>query len=578
MGKAKSLRHRVRSYFLDLEHRDPKTQVLVTLIADFDYIVTRSESEALTLEMNLIKHHKPRFNIMLKDDKKFPYIKVTLNETYPRVFTTRQLDNDGAKYYGPYTSGKSLRQTLTTLKTLFPIRSCHDKLPFPPERRPCLDYYIHRCEAPCKEYVSAAQYQAMIKTVCQFIEGKSDEVVNTLKTRMSEAAVGLHFEDAARLRDQIGAITQTIEQQRLNLADPFADWDAIAYAADDDSACVAVLEIRGGKLLGRPHYIFQGVKGEAPGLVLAFGFHSHYSQATVLPDEVFLQNDLEDQAALTEWLSDKRGKKVTLHTPQRGEKVQLVQMAQRNAALLLEELMLDKLKQKDRAPKILLELQKRLKLNKVPRVIEGFDNSNIQGTDPVAGMVCFKNGKPHKAGYRKFKIKTVEGPDDFASMREVVTRRFQRLLDEQGDMPDLILIDGGKGQLSAALEALESLGIEEQDIIGLAKQLEEIYLPGQSEPIMLPKSSPALKLLQQVRDEVHRFAITYHRTLRGKHITESALDKIPGIGKTKKFALLKAFGSVEGVRNASDEAIAEVKGFSLEAARKLKDELSKLKE
>lgn len=576
VGKAKNLRNRVRSYFQDSRHLDIKTQALVEKISDFDYIVTKSEKESLVLEMNLIKHHKPRYNIQLKDDKKYPYIKVTLNETYPRVFPTRNLVNDGAKYYGPYTSAKKMRQMLMTLKRLFPIRSCNETLPFPEDKRPCLDYYIHKCEAPCKEYVSAAEYQAMIRSVCQFIEGKSDDVLQYLKNKMAHYAAQLRFEDAARIRNQLSAITQTIEEQRINFADPFADWDAIAFATDDDDACVTIMEIRGGKILGRPHYFFRGVKNEPAELILAFGFHSHYDRATILPDDIFLQNGLEDQDELAEWLSDKKGKKVHLHVPQRGEKRQLIEMTRKNAALLLEELMLDKMKQKERVPDILREVQKRLKLSRVPRVIEGFDNSNIQGSDPVAGMVCFKNGKPYKGGYRKFKIKGVEGPDDFASMREVVTRRYQRLLEEDGELPDLILIDGGKGQLSAAVEALESLGIPDQDIIGLAKRLEEIYLPGQSEPIMIPKSSPALKLLQHVRDEVHRFAVTYHRSVRGKHITESVLDKIPGIGPTKKFALLRAFGSVEGVRQASVEAIAEVKGFSLESAKRLLEELERL--
>ncbi len=569
VGKAKNLRNRIKSYFQDSRHYDLKTQVLVLNIADFDYIVTKSEKESLVLEMNLIKHHKPHYNIQLKDDKKFPYIKVTLNETYPRVFSTRVLTDDGAKYYGPYTSAKKMRETLISLKRLFPIRSCKDKLPFPAEKRPCLDYHIHKCEAPCKEYVSALEYRATIKSVCQFIEGRSDDVINYFKRKMNRVAEELRFEEAARIRSQIEALTQTVEQQRINFADPCANWDAVAFAVDDDDACVVVLEIRGGKILGRCHYAFKGVKHESAELILAFGFHTHYDRATVLPDEIFLQNGLEDQQDFLDWLSDKKGKKIQLHLPQRGEKVKLVEMAQKNASLLLEELMLKKMKQKERVPDILLEVQKRLYLTKVPRVIEGFDNSNIQGMDPVGGMVVFRNGKSYKSGYRKYKIKTVEGPDDFASMREVVSRRYRRLLEEGGSLPDLILIDGGKGQLSAALEALESLGIHDQDIIGLAKRLEEIYLPDRPQPIMIPKSSTALKLLQQVRDEVHRFAITFHRSLRGKHISRSVLDKVPGVGPTKKFALLKEFGSVENIKQASVGEIARIKGFSEAAAEKL---------
>lgn len=574
VGKANNLKHRVRSYFQDSRHLDIKTRMLVSQIVDFDYIVARSEKEALMLEMNLIKHYKPRYNIQLKDDKSFPYIKVTLNETYPRVYTTRKLENDGAKYYGPYTSATKLKHMLTTIKKLFPIRSCKETLPFPEHRRPCLDYYIKKCDAPCKGYISVADYQDMVKSICEFIEGRGDDIINYFKGKMERAAQKLDFEEAGRIRDQIEAMQKSIEQQRVTFADPFANWDILTYATDGDDACLTVLEIRGGKILGRPHYFLKGVRDESPGLIMAFGFHTHYDKATVLPDEVFVQHELEDGEDLAQWLAEKRGKKVTVHVPRRGEKMKLIRMGQKNAERLLEEQTLEKLKQKERAPDILLELQKRLYLKKVPRVIEGFDNSNIQGSDPVSSLVMFKNGKPYKSGYRQFKVKSVEGPDDFASMYEVITRRYRRLLDEGADFPDLILIDGGKGQLSAACKALQDLGVTDQDIIGLAKRLEEIFLPDQPEPIMIPKHSGALKVLQQVRDEAHRFAITFHRQLRGKRQIKSEMDDIPGIGEVKKFALLKAFGSVENIKNASVEEIAKVKGFRVKTAEKLKEQLS----
>ncbi|OQY26430.1 MAG: excinuclease ABC subunit C [Candidatus Cloacimonetes bacterium 4572_55] len=574
VGKAKNLRHRVRSYFQVGYSRDEKTQALVNRITNFDYIVTKSEQESLILEMNLIKHYRPHYNIQLKDDKSFPYIKVTLDEVYPRVFSTRIVEKDGAKYYGPYTSSKRLRDMLVTIKKLFPIRSCKEKLPFPEEKRPCLDYHIRKCEAPCKKYVTVEEYRAMIKSVCQFIEGKNDYVIKKLNALMRAASANFCFEEAAYIRDRIRAITQTIEQQRIVIADPFADWDALAYATDDDDACMVVMEVRNGRILGRSHYLFKGVKHESPELILGFGFHTHYAHATVLPDEIFLQNELEDHEDLSIWISEKKRGKLRISMPQRGEKLKLVKTARRNATLLLEEEKLKKMKMKERVPDILMELKRRLYLTKVPRTIEGFDNSNIQGTDPVSGMVAFRNGNPYKSGYRKFKIKTVVGPDDFASMREAVSRRYRRLLLEEEDMPDLILIDGGKGQLSAAIDALESIGVHDQDIIGLAKRLEEVFLPGRSESIMIPKSSSALKLLQRVRDEAHRFSLTFHQSLRGKRLIESALDKVPGIGPTKKFALLKTFRSVDNIRKATLEEIAEVKGFSVKSAEKLKAALN----
>ncbi len=562
VGKAKNLRSRVRQYFQKSRTVDPRIDSMLMKATDLEIIVTDNEVEALILEANLIKKLKPRYNVNLKDDKSYPYIVIT-NEPFPRVFVTRHVRKDGSRYFGPYTDVKNVRAALKSIRDIFPIRSCNyfidDNVIKKRKIKVCLDYHIKKCEGPCEGLVSQVQYGGMIDQVAELLRGKTESLIRTMQQEMESAAAATRFEEAATLRDRIKGLQAYSERQKAVDLDPL-DRDIVAFATEGDDACGVIFKIRDGKMIGRQHYYMTNVDQKPETEILETLLQQYYLEADFIPKEVLLSSPVEDLEAIQEWLTKKRGEAVRVAHPLEGEEAKLVRLSTSNARFLLDELKLQKMKRADYVPHAVKSLQRDLRLGTLPRRIECFDNSNIQGSDPVASMVVFVDGKPKKSEYRKFKIRSVEGPDDFASMREVVQRRYKRLLDEQGELPDLVMVDGGKGQLSTAVEVFSSLGISEVPVIGLAKRLEEVFLPGRSEPELIPKTSSGLRLLQQVRDEAHRFAITFHRSLRAKRTLQTELDLIEGIGKKRATELLEAFGSVQGVKFATPEQLAEIVG------------------
>ncbi len=571
VGKALVLRNRVRSYFQSGRTDDPKLQRLRSKIHDLETIVTDSEIEALILEANLIKEYKPRYNVNLKDDKSFPYIRVT-NEPFPRIFPTRRIINDGSKYFGPYTDVRSMRELLKTIKRIFPIRSCNLNLTEETIRagkfKVCLNYHIKKCMGPCEGLISQEEYGQIVKNIIDFINGKDRLVVEQLTQQMNRYAESLQFEKAARVRDQINAIKDFQYKQKVITPEPI-DRDLFAIYAEDNDACAVMFKVRQGRVIGRQHFYLDGVEGETLDRVMSHLVIRFYMHADFIPSEVYLPIQLEESAQIAQWLSEKSGTAVQLLFPQRGEKAKLLRMAQQNAKLLLEELKLQKLKDKDYVPHAVKALQRDLRLAKPPLRIEAFDISNIHGTDATASLVTFVNGQPRKSDYRRFKIRSKTTPDDFAMMAEAIERRYRRVIEQQEPLPDLILVDGGKGQLSAALEALARLNMTEQPVIALAKRLDEVFVPGVSEPQNIPKTSSGLRLLQQIRDEAHRFAITYHRKLRGKRAVMSELDAIPGVGATRRKRLISHFGSLKNLKAASLDEIRQVKGIPESLAEKI---------
>lgn len=565
VGKAQNLRNRVRQYFQRSRSPDPKLDALVLKIADVELIVTDSEVEALILEANLIKKLKPRYNVLLKDDKSFPYIVIT-HEPFPRVFVTRKIIKDGSRYFGPYTDVKTMRFALKTVRDIFMIRSCnYDLTPESIARgrfKICLDYHIRKCEGPCEAKVSAEYYNAMIEKVAKILRGKTDDVVSSLEAEMNQLADNLRFEEAAKTRDRLRALSVYNQKQKV-VEMKEVDRDIIALALKEDDACGVVFKVRDGKVLGSHHYYLSNIEGKAEGEVAESLLERYYLDNEDIPGEISISSEVNSVDVIQTWLAGKRGAPVTVEIPRAGEKLKLVGMVKKNAEFLLEELQLQKMKRGDFIPHSVQSLQRDLRLSAPPRRIECFDISNIQGSDTVASMVVFVDAKPKKSEYRKFKIRSVEGPDDFASMREVVERRYARLIEEGGTSPDLIVVDGGKGQLSSAVAVLQGLHYTGSPIIGLAKRLEEVFLPGQSDPLLIPRTSSSLKLLQQIRDEAHRFAITYHRTLRSKRILKTELDLIKGVGKKRATELLESFGSVQGVKFATEEQIADIVGPKL---------------
>lgn len=567
VGKAKNLRSRVRQYFQKSRGVDPRIERMLSKATDVEVIVTDSEVEALILEANLIKKLKPRYNVNLKDDKSYPYIVIT-NEPYPRVFVTRQIRRDGSRYFGPYTDVKNVRSALKTVRDIFRIRSCNyfidDEVIKKRKIKVCLDYHIKKCDGPCEGLISEAQYRAMIDQVAALLQGKTETLIQMLREEMERLAAAMKFEEAAVLRDRIKGLEAYSEKQKAVALDPI-DRDIVASVAEGDDACGVVFKIRDGKMIGRQHYYMSNVEGKSDGEILETLLQQYYLEADFIPKEIFLSSPIENTEAMQRWLTDKRGDAVTLTCPTEGEEAKLVRLSQSNAKFLLDELKIQKMKRADYVPHAVKALQRDLRLPRLPRRIECFDNSNIQGADPVASMVVFVDGKPKKSEYRKFKIKSVVGPDDFASMREVIERRYMRVVNEGLERPDLIMVDGGKGQLSSALDVLAKLGMHDQPIIGLAKRLEEVFVPGKSEPEAIPKTSSGLRLLQQIRDEAHRFAVTFHRSLRTKRTLQTELDLIAGVGKKRAQELLEAFGSVQGVKFATPEQIAEVVGEKVAA-------------
>lgn len=563
VGKAINLKNRVRSYFQSSRNHSPKVRAMVEKIVTFEYIITTSEIEALILECNLIKRHRPRYNISLKDDKTYPYIKVTLAETYPRVHITRRVMKDGGRYFGPYTNAGAVHETLRLLKKLFPIRSCR-RMDSP---RPCLEYHIKRCLAPCTGKVPAEQYQQMIEDICLFLEGRSDQVARSLEKKMTEAAEEFRFEQAARLRDQLMAVKKVQEKQ--NIVTGSGDQDVIGMARVPNNVCMQVFFIRSGKMVGRDHYLLRGSESEEDNAILTAFLKQYYARAAFVPREILLPFAPEEQELLTEWLSEKKESKVMLHVPQRGTKKDIVTMACDNARLVLDEEEKKRLPNEAEDEDVVEELRRYLGLAKPPYRMECFDISHTQGTETVASMVVFEGGRAKKSDYRKFRLRTVEGkPDDFRSMEEVVLRRYRGLVEP---LPDLIIIDGGKGQLSSALKIIRGVGLTDVPVVGLAKQFEYIFREGESDPVILPRHSKALYLVQQIRDEAHRFAITYHRKLRAKRNLASVLDHIVGIGPKRRQSLWKTFGSLDAMRGASVEELARADGMNHASAQAVYD-------
>jgi excinuclease ABC subunit C len=562
VGKAMSLRNRVRQYFQKSRAPDARLDAMISKIADLEVIVTDSEIEALILEANLVKQHNPRYNVNLKDDKSYPFIVVT-NEPFPRVFVTRRIVRDGSKYFGPYTDVKTMRYALKTIRDTFKVRSCNYFIDQEVIRKKkikvCLDYHIKKCDGPCEGLVSEQRYNEMIHQVVQLLKGKTSSLVKTLEEEMAKLSDEMRYEEAATVRDRIQALSVYASRQKVVDLEE-SDRDIVGIAAEGDDACGVVFRIREGKLVGSQHFYMNNAEGRTEAEVVEQFLERYYLDAQDIPREIFLPVELESEAVVARWLSEKSGEPVEIIVPKIGEKAKLISMCRNNARFLLDELKIQKMKRSDFIPHSVKALQRDLRLPKPPRRIECFDISNIQGADAVASMVTFVDARSVKNDYRRFKIRTVVGPDDFASMREVFERRYKRLLDENGIVPDLIMVDGGKGQLSSALDVLNKLGIRNQPIIGLAKRLEEVFVPGVSEAQSIPKTSSGLRLLQRIRDEAHRFAITYHRTVRSKRTLQTELDLIKGIGKVRAKELLEAFGSVQGVKFATEEQLAEIVG------------------
>lgn len=674
VGKAISLFNRVRSYFLESTEHSPKNRSMVAKIDDIEFLVVKNEVEALVLESNYIKQYRPKYNVLLRDDKSYPYIKVALTEDFPRVYRVRSFHHDGNRYFGPYTNSGAVDATLDLLNKLFPFRTCrYDASTWAPplnedaregwkqklQSRPCTQYYIHRCTAPCVAYTTREEYAAIIQQVILFLEGKHDEVIKDLQAKMEQAAEELNFEEAARLRDRIQAVEQILEKQRIINTEGQDDQDVIALASEDDETCALVFFFRSGKLVGREYFILQGTRDSNPGEIMSSFMEQFYTNAPHVPAEIIVEHEPDDADVMQNWLRERRkaantasrSTAVTLTAPKRGDKVRLVEMVKLNAQQILEQQRIKWLTDSQKTQMALTELQQALNLAAPPHRIECYDISNTQGTNSVGAMVVFEAGHPKNSEYRRFRIKQVEGPNDFASHQEVLRRRFRKAAnnpatvlstagepaedigapigetikellqadkpaqpptpeqqqianDQSKDMsqemaeeettspdeealehdwalPDLVIIDGGKGQLNAALQVMHEYHLN-IPTIGVAKEEgshtklatgEEIYLPGASEPLLLPRNSQGLYMLQRIRDEAHRFGITYHRAVRSKHTFKSVLDEIPGIGPKRKQVLLKHYGSVRAISMASVDELAALDGMTRDAAEKVKEHI-----
>ncbi|MCC7364780.1 MAG: excinuclease ABC subunit UvrC [Dehalococcoidia bacterium] len=631
VGKAAKLKDRVRSYFGSPHGMEPKTRALRGVIDDFEYIVVGNAGEALILEATLIKRHQPFFNIRLKDDKRYPDLKVDVQNAWPRVYITRRIEKDGARYFGPYASAGSVRATLDLVKKLFPWRSCTKEITGR-DPRPCLDYYIKRCIAPCTAYCTKEEYDEVVAQVLLFLEGKSDDVLRRLRQQMDDAAERMEYERAAMIRDQLRSVERTVERQMIATTKK-EDLDCFGLARQGDQACVQVFFVRGTQMIGRDTFMLEGTSGESDAAVLASFLEQYYESAQYVPRLVLVPALPDEHADLEAMLTGRREANVEIRTPERGEKRKMVELANDNAKEALELSRVKWMADQDKTQRALDQLREELSLPGIPRRIECYDNSNIQGTSPVSSMVVFEDGRPASNQYRRFRVKTVEGANDFATMQEVLSRRFKRAApaherepsppgplsrfagegedgsaseptsrvegdaatnprepgtvnreyepnrqsaidnrqsDDAWALPDLVIIDGGKGQLAAAVQVMRELGVYDIPTFGLAKRFEELFVPGEEEPIVLPRGSEGLYLVQRIRDEAHRFAITYHRQVRGKSSVQSALDTIPGIGPKRKKALLKKFGTIKAIREADVEEIASTVGFTRALAEKVK--------
>lgn len=639
VGKAISLYNRVRSYFQESTDLSPKNRSMVAKVADIEFLVVQNEVEALVLESNYIKQYRPKYNVLLRDDKNYPYIKVALTEDFPRVYRVRSYQRDGNRYFGPYTNSGAVDATLDLLNKLFAFRTCrYDASNWAPPRegeppagwkqkllsRPCTQYFIHRCVAPCVGYASREEYDAIIQQVIFFLEGKHDEVLKELHRKMEAAAENLNFEEAARIRDRIKAVENILEKQRIINTEGQDDQDVIALASGDDETCAQVFFFRSGKLVGREYFILQGTRESTPGEIMASFMQQFYETSPHVPSEIIVEVEPDDRTIMQNWLRERRkqtataqgSSTVTISVPKRGDKVRLIEMVKQNAQEVLEQQRIKWLTDSQKTQMALEEIQAALNLVAPPQRIECYDISNTQGTNSVGAMVVFEGGRPKNSEYRRFKIKTVEGPNDFASHQEVLRRRFRKVNaqntggqeaeisaegspqaacppNEEGTvtaeqieqssaemahdwrLPDLIIIDGGKGQLSAAMEVMQELHLD-IPTVGLAKENEEIFIPGSPDPIILPRNSQGLYLVQRIRDEAHRFGITYHRKLRSDRTFKSILDEIPGIGPKRKQALLKHFGSVRAISAASIDELAALDGMTRDAAEKVKEYIGRL--
>ncbi len=573
IGKAVSLRQRVRSYFQDSADHSSKVRALVQKIHDLEIIITNSEVDALILESNLIKEHQPWFNIRIKDDKHYPYLKLTMRETYPRLVIARRIQKDGAKYFGPYPNGLAMHEAVKLIRRIFPLRTCKQSLTGEKVGRPCLNQHIKRCLGPCTGEVNREQYLEIVHAVDMLLSGRYDSLTKQLTERMQAAAESLQFEKAAELRDQLTAIGRVLEKQKM-ISAGLEDRDIIAMARGVEETCVGILIMREGHAIGREHYFLTGTKDLTQGEILAGYLKQHYANNPFVPPEIILSADLPDNDAelISEWLSQQRGTKVHLLVPQRGDKKQLVEMVEKNAVAALEERLTRSVRQGELLQSALQELATYLALPSSPRRIECYDISNISGTEAVGSMVVMLDGEPARSEYRRFRIRDLAGPNDYAMMQQVLRRRFHRVQQDDtrfADLPDLIVIDGGKGQLSVALQALQELGFAQIPTIGLAEAEEHIFQPGKSEPLILPRQSQSLYLVQRIRDEAHRVALRYHRQLRAKKQVASRLEGCPGIGPARRTALLKAFGSLKKIQAATESELAQVPGMSKQAAANL---------
>jgi len=569
VGKAKILRNRVKSYFRKTQ-TDVKVEVLVSKIVDIEWIITDTEVEALLLENNLIKEYYPKYNIALKDGKSYPFIRIT-NELFPRIFTTRNIVKDGSKYFGPYTDGKRLKKTMKIINKIFPIRKCKYKIDRETienkKIKLCLQYQMGNCGGVCQGLVEEDEYKEMVDAITRFLNGKTDNIIQKINRRMINASEDLEYEKAARYRNQLKILNQYNNKQNVIQVD-FKSRDIIVASVMENDAVVVLFRLREGNLIGREKFYLKNIHDQKPTIVMKNFMRSYYSDTTFIPKEIFV--NIEDEIELfEEYLLKIAEHSVKIIKPERGKKAKLWTLAQKNADMLLKELMLQKLKLENEPTKMVQALQEALNLSVPPIKIEGFDISHIQGKFTVASMVFFENGRPKKSEYRRYKIKSVDRSDDYASMKEVVYRRYKRLLDENKMLPDLILIDGGKGQLNVAKKILDELDLHNMPIIGLAKRLEEVFIPGYSKAQNIPKASPAVILLRKIRDEAHRFAITYHRNKRDKDITKSILDITPGIGEKRKNILLKEFGSVKNLKKHSTKEISEKTGVSEKIVKRI---------
>ena len=561
VGKAINLRNRVRSYVRNDANRAPKVTAMMKRAVDVEIIQTKTEMEALILENTLIKEHKPKYNISLKDDKTYPYVKISVQEDYPRVYMTRRLERDGAKYFGPFTDVTAVHVVLKLIHQYFPLRTCKSMK----VERPCLQYHMHYCEAPCFHKISVPDYRKYIDKIIELFEGKPIPLLKEIKEKMEEAAEELRFEDAARYRDQLTSIEKIQEKQRM--VTQRGDLDVLGIAVDGQLACVQLLFIRGGRLLGRENYFVQN-EGDSEETIMTDFIKQYYGDTTFIPKELLLPMESSEQHLFKDWFSDMKGQQVDVLVPQRGYKMDMIKMAHENAETFLKERRRQWQYQIDKSGGAVKKLAEVLDLPRLPERMECFDISHTQGSETVASMVVFEGGKPAKKEYRRFKLKTTQGkPDDFKSMAEIMERRYGNETD--WPMPDLIIIDGGKGQLNASIPLIRAVGVTDVPVISLAKRIEEVFVEGQSDSIILSHHSPELQLLQQIRDEAHRFAITYHRKLRGKRNLESVLDHIDGIGPKRRKALWAHFNSLEAMKKASIDELAKVDSMNYKTAETL---------